>query len=484
MGELLNDRYELVSPLGKGGMATVWRAVDRRLGREVAVKLLDDRRRGNTGPIARLHIEAQALARLSHPHIAAIHDFGRFGDSAYLVMELVHGKPLSEIGPTLPWPAVVGLVGQVADALASAHALGIVHRDVTASNVLLTAQGAKLIDFGICALSGDNDTAHDGRMMGTTAYLAPERLEGRQVGPPVDVYALGILMSLMLTGKVPSRPGPQEIRVAGLPSSISAICSLCLHERPGKRPTAEQVGEVLKAFWVPTKEMFGPALDRVALAAPAPLLTFTGPTEVKQLRQQHRSRPPRRGYAIGAAAIMAAFTVLIWQVTNWTPAASQLTPQALVTGAQKQATAPAASIGCRVTYQITGSGGDRHAVAITVSNLNTMPVETGWRLRFSLPGGQKVEPQQALWQQDGPAVLSPPMPEPLAPGQPVALFLTSTGAGDPLPADFELNGRPCAATIVAPGGDQTDQTQGQVRESGEASASERDGNGDDENDDD
>jgi serine/threonine-protein kinase len=441
MGELLNDRYELVSPLGKGGMATVWRALDHHLGREVAVKLLDHRFCGDADSIARMHIEAQALARLNHPHIAAVHDFGTLADSAYLVMELVHGRPLTEIGANLPWPAVAGLVSQIADALACAHSLGIVHRDVTAANVLLTAQGAKLIDFGICALSGDNDTAHDGRMMGTTAYLAPERLDGEQVGPAVDIYALGVLMYLMLTGELPARPGPQEINLLGMPASIGAICSGCLDERPWKRPTADEVSGVLKAFWIPTKEMWQPALDRAVLVAPEPLLTFTGPTEVKQLRRQHRSRSPHRGYAVGTAvAIVAAFTFLVWQLTNWTPAASRPQPQAI--GPRAQAQAPAApAVGCRVTYQVSDAGDGTFAATITVTNLDAIPVDAGWRLSFSLPAGTAVVPPPSI------------SAEALAPGQSVTLSLAGAHSpSDPPPTDFAMNERLCAATVVAPAG--------------------------------
>src|SRR5690349_1670379 len=145
----LDGRYRLVEPLGRGGTSEVWRGLDERLSRPVAVKILHGR--GNDW----IRNEAQALALLAHPHIATVYDFGVSRQRPYLVMELVRGRPLAvvlERGP-LPWSAAVRSCAQVASALAVAHARGVVHRDVTPGNIMLTAAGVKLIDFGISALA-------------------------------------------------------------------------------------------------------------------------------------------------------------------------------------------------------------------------------------------------------------------------------------------------------------------------------------------
>ncbi|MFC7759960.1 serine/threonine-protein kinase [Catellatospora bangladeshensis] len=157
-GRLLDDRYRLLDPVGTGGSASVWRARDERLGRIVAVKLLDPRLLTDELALRRLRDEAQALARLRHPHIAEVYDYGVTGtrrpNAAYLAMELVDGQSLNQIlGEQiyLDWPVAVTVAAQVAAALVAAHARGIVHRDLAPSNVLLAADGAKVIDFGICA---------------------------------------------------------------------------------------------------------------------------------------------------------------------------------------------------------------------------------------------------------------------------------------------------------------------------------------------
>jgi serine/threonine-protein kinase len=427
-------------------MATVWRARDSRLGRPVAVKILDERLLDDVNAVARFHIEAQALAALDHPRIVTVHDMGTADRGAtlpFLVMELVPGPPLAAVARQLPWQAAVSLGADVADALVAAHAHGIVHRDVTAANVLVTPMGAKLIDFGICAVSGDNDTAEDGKLLGTPAYLAPERVDGAPVTPAIDIYALGVLLYLLLTGHSPwrgpgsnqdgpplgPRPAPAAPKVAGLPSSVAETCLRCLDNDPKGRPSAGEVAAVLRAA-----EAGRPAPVTAIVAVPEdittrPLMTFTGPSEVKALRRQHRHRSRRRGALIGAA--LTTFLVLAWLLTVWTPA-PVISPQAL-----EPPVPVAAGITCHATYQVV----DAAAAMVTLTNDDDQTVAPGWRLRVAF--GQRHEP-------DGTIVTSPPGSVALPAGGSIQLPLAGEDLANNLtPVTFWLNRRICAATVIS-----------------------------------
>ncbi|WP_084556431.1 protein kinase domain-containing protein [Couchioplanes caeruleus] len=264
---LLAGRYRLVERLGAGGMSVVWRGFDEVLGRQVAVKVLPPSTSADPSFRRRLRAEAQAAARLSHPHITNVYDYGEAttvdGEPVpYVVMELVDGESLAAVlarSRRLPWPAAVRVTSEVAAALAAAHARGIVHRDVTPANVMLTPAGAKVVDFGISALIGENDIDPDGSLLGTPAYLAPERLEGGQVSPATDVYAVGLLIYRSLIGQLPWDVGtttallrahqytePEPLPpVEGLPAAVSALIARCLEKRPSDRPSSAELAHVL-----------------------------------------------------------------------------------------------------------------------------------------------------------------------------------------------------------------------------------------------
>jgi len=264
---LLAGRYRLVERLGAGGMSVVWRGFDEVLGRQVAVKVLPPSTSTDPAFRRRLRAEAQAAARLSHPHITNVYDYGEAttvdGEPVpYVVMELVDGESLAAVlarSRRLPWPAAVRIASEVAAALAAAHARGIVHRDVTPANVMLTPAGAKVVDFGISALIGENDIDPDGSLLGTPAYLAPERLEGGQVSPATDVYAVGLLIYRTLIGQLPWDVGtttallrahqytePEPLpAVEGLPRAVSALIARCLEKRPSDRPSSAELAHVL-----------------------------------------------------------------------------------------------------------------------------------------------------------------------------------------------------------------------------------------------
>ncbi|HYN95746.1 MAG TPA: serine/threonine-protein kinase, partial [Pilimelia sp.] len=251
-------------------MSVVWRGYDEVLGRQVAVKVLAPELAADDAFRHRIRVEAQAAARLCHPHITNVYDYGEAacpdGTTApYVVMELLDGEPMSarlRAGAALPWRTAVAACAQVASALAVAHARGVVHRDVTANNVMLTAAGAKVVDFGISALVGEKDSGPDGTLLGTPAYLAPERLDpAGAVSPATDVYAAGVLLYRAVTGRLPWHAAtttqmlkahryvePEPLpAVDGLPAEVADLCARCLAKDPADRPTSTELARTLAA---------------------------------------------------------------------------------------------------------------------------------------------------------------------------------------------------------------------------------------------
>ncbi|MFI7450451.1 serine/threonine-protein kinase [Nonomuraea sp. NPDC049714] len=259
-GDLLARRYLLLEPLATGGMSVIWRAFDQSLQRTVAVKVVTSSLQTGLGDRARARTEARAAARFIHPDAIEIYDYGeavtRNGAvAAFVVMPLLNGTPLAEriaVGP-MPWPEAASIGVRMARVLAAGHTRGLVHRDVTAENVLLTPDGPKLLDFGIAAWAGAPDDD-----CGTPPYVAPERLDGAATHPAVDVYALGVLLFTMITGRTPypettweqleaARRTSPPPRPAGVPHSVAALCQRCLAHEPERRPSAAEVADALTA---------------------------------------------------------------------------------------------------------------------------------------------------------------------------------------------------------------------------------------------
>ncbi|MEU6711157.1 serine/threonine-protein kinase [Nonomuraea sp. NPDC046802] len=258
-GDVLARRYLLLDPLARGGMSVIWRAFDQSLHRMIAVKVLTASLHTDHGERTNVRSEARAAARFTHPDTIEIYDYGETvttsgGVAAYVVMPLLDGTPLAERleqqGP-LPWTEAAAIALRLARVLMAGHARGLVHRDVTAENVLLTADGPKLLDFGIAAWAGDPE---DDR--GTPPYVAPERLLGAPTHPAVDVYAFGVLLHFMLTGRTPypettweeieaARRTDPPPRVPGVPHAIASLCQCCLAHRPRDRPTAAEIVSAL-----------------------------------------------------------------------------------------------------------------------------------------------------------------------------------------------------------------------------------------------
>ncbi|MEO7294525.1 MAG: Stk1 family PASTA domain-containing Ser/Thr kinase [Candidatus Limnocylindria bacterium] len=209
IGRLISGRYRLIAPLGEGGMATIWRAVDEQLDREVAVKLLRPQFSADAGFAARFKQEARSAGGLSHPNIVSVYDYGTDGADGeqYIVMELIEGHDLSAVlqdRKALSVEDAVRVAIGVAGALEVAHRKGIVHRDVKPGNILITDGGdVKVTDFGIARAVAEASMTVTGTTLGSVHYFSPEQARGDEVTGASDVYALAIVLFEMLTGRRP-----------------------------------------------------------------------------------------------------------------------------------------------------------------------------------------------------------------------------------------------------------------------------------------
>lgn len=256
--EVLGGRYRLEERLAVGGMGEVWRARDELLGRAVAVKLLRTEYADDPEFLDRFRTEARHTASLSSPGIASIYDYGEVNErgvpAAYLVMELVEGEPLSDLlarGGRLAPARTMDIVGQVALALQVAHDAGIVHRDVKPGNLMLRPDGVvKVTDFGIARAMDAAGQTSSGVLAGTAYYVSPEQVEGRQLTPASDLYALGAVAFECLAGRRPFEGAtPLEVSRAhvqqptpelpdDIPAPVRALVSAALAKDPANRPAS------------------------------------------------------------------------------------------------------------------------------------------------------------------------------------------------------------------------------------------------------
>ncbi len=285
IGKLLNDRYRLDAQLGRGGMGVVYRAHDTLLDRDVAVKVLSATALGAEGR-ARLLREAQAAAQLNHPNIVGVHDAGEEDSVPFIVMELVEGESLHSRRPTA-LDEILSLARQMCAALEHAHAHGIIHRDLKPENVLITLDGvAKLMDFGLARSSASRISA-EGTLVGTVFYLAPEQALGRAIDGRADLYALGVMLYELTTGRLPFTGDdplavisqhihapvmPPRTYRADLPPALETIILKLLAKTPDDRfASAREIGAALAATAV---QLQSPAEPRNNL--PIQLSSFVG----------------------------------------------------------------------------------------------------------------------------------------------------------------------------------------------------------------
>ncbi|MGE5466321.1 MAG: serine/threonine-protein kinase [Ignavibacteria bacterium] len=249
-------RYEVVSELGRGAMGVVYRANDPVLGRTVAVKTInlsiDPEERAEYE--ARFNQEAKAAGSLNHPAIVTIYDLGRTDNLAYMAMEFIEGREVKDLlseGRALPPAQAISVAAQVAEGLAYAHQRGIVHRDIKPANIMVLASGAaKITDFGIARIQQSDVKTRTGVLLGSPKYMAPEQVLGQPIDHRADIFALGIVLYEMLTGKPPfagnsleslmyqtttvDPPAPSRLEPA-LPEMLDLIVARALKKQPGDR---------------------------------------------------------------------------------------------------------------------------------------------------------------------------------------------------------------------------------------------------------
>lgn len=253
LGDFLEHRYRIEAPIARGGMSTVYRCVDTRLGRTVAAKVMDDQYVGDPIFSDRFQREARSMAQLSHPNLVGVYDFSSEGDNIFLIMELINGGTLRELlaeqGP-LPAYAAVSVLRSILQGLAAVHAAGLIHRDLKPDNVLINSQNqVKLSDFGLVrAAAASNATSN--QIIGTVSYLSPEQVSGDDITMASDVYSAGILLFELLTATTPfagdsqiSRafarldsdvPAPSS-RVSGVPKLIDELVATATARNPEER---------------------------------------------------------------------------------------------------------------------------------------------------------------------------------------------------------------------------------------------------------
>ncbi|NYI43862.1 serine/threonine-protein kinase [Nocardioides aromaticivorans] len=300
-------RYRVVDRLGHGGMGVVLTAVHEDLGRRVALKLLAPQLVGSPDMVARFRREAQALARLDSPHVVQVYDTGEHDGWLYISTQLIPDGDLTALvearGP-LPPAEALGLVDQVLDGLADAHAVGLVHRDVKPSNVLLRREAsgvrAFLCDFGIAQAADVVNTEQTQGVIGTWAYLAPERFDGHPATERTDLYAVGCLLWFLVTGRLPYEGTMVQLAVAHQSAPVPQL--------PGDDPWSHAVNQLVRRSMAkdpadrfasaPEMQSFLRSVRTVAEAGPAaPTMTSpsvpVGPGRTRESTRDRDAPPPR-----------------------------------------------------------------------------------------------------------------------------------------------------------------------------------------------
>ncbi len=357
--EVVANRYLMEDRVASGGMGEVWRAVDLVLGRPVAVKLLQPGYAEHAETLARFRAEARHAAAVAHPAIAQVYDYQEAGSGQppFLVMEFVDGPPLTRLLTAGPLEAsrVLGIVAQAADGLAAAHAVGLVHRDIKPGNLLIgPGETVKITDFGIAYAAGSAPLTRTGSIIGTPAYIAPERVAGASAGPASDLYSLGIVAWECLAGTMPYTGTSIEIALAHqhqplpplpatVPRGVAGLVAAMTAKDPAHRPaSARQVAAYARQL---RAELRG-APAAAAIAAPprhaatppwtmepAPhgdmptsMLTDFEAADEQQGWRGNRLREfaTRRPLLLAAAAVVAVIIAL----GSWLLAAGSATPAA------------------------------------------------------------------------------------------------------------------------------------------------------------
>ncbi|WP_084767297.1 serine/threonine-protein kinase [Leucobacter komagatae] len=295
-GITFGGRYELSSRIAVGGMGEVWKASDSIIGRTVAIKILKDEYMGDPGFLERFRAEARHAALVNHEGIANVFDYGEEQGSAYIVMELVPGEPLSAIidrEGRLPANRVLGIVAQTATSLQAAHDAGLVHRDIKPGNLLITPEGrVKITDFGIARIADQVPLTATGQVMGTVQYLAPEQASGHAATPSTDIYSLGIVAYECLAGKRPFT-GESQVAIAmaqindtppelpaDVPEPVRNLVMSCLSKDAASRPeSAVKLAQAAAALHRGNVELAASYVPQIRGAVEDPTATMVMPQQ-------------------------------------------------------------------------------------------------------------------------------------------------------------------------------------------------------------
>jgi serine/threonine-protein kinase len=397
----LASRYRLDYEIAAGGVGEVWQAKDLVLGRTVAIKLLRPEYAQHAETRERFRFEAKHAASVTHPAIAQVFDYHE-GDAQtrpFLVMELVEGPSLAEVlaAGQLDPERVMDIVAQAAAGLDAAHRAGLVHRDIKPANLLLSTGGTvKITDFGIAHAAGSAPVTRHGQVVGTPAYLAPERVAGQAAGPASDLYSLGIVAHECLTGVRPFTGTSVEIAIAhsqralpplpaSVPAPVAAFIAELTTKDPAARPAsarlvsarAAQLRDSLAGYgaW-PQSDRAGAARTMIGDAHPATLADANpwhpdhGDGWQPHARSSDRAWPRRR---VALAIVVAAVTagVIGWYASATTGAGARPPAPAASHGASK----PSAPTGSKVTVDLNAlSGQPVNNVMSTLRSLGLRPV--------------------------------------------------------------------------------------------------------------
>jgi eukaryotic-like serine/threonine-protein kinase len=345
-GTRLADRYAIEERVATGGMGTVFVAMDERLGRRVAVKVLKEELAHDPRFVERFRREARAAGALSHPNVAGVYDFGQDSERHFMVMEMASGRDLAQMlreeGRLSP-DRVVRIGTQIAEALGHAHSAGLVHRDIKPANVIIGEEDkVKVTDFGIARAAGDSTLTATGSVLGTAHYISPEQAAGDRIGPPTDIYSLGIVLYEMLTGTLPFTgdsalavamrhvsdevPAPSELN-RDVPDGLDDVVAKATAKAPKDRfASGSDLAAALATSLSPTADQPAVAATAVVGVGAGSTAVLTGAGASAEARESRvwpipdsRWDPHRIGravIAIFALLLLLAAGLLVWRLAS------------------------------------------------------------------------------------------------------------------------------------------------------------------------
>ncbi len=393
-GAVIAGRYRVLGRAGHGAMGAVWRAKDERLDRLVAIKQLFPDSPADPAAAERTRDrtirEARVTARLRHPHAVVVYDVVEQGTAAYITMEYLPARTLTDLleehGPLVP-EYVAELGAQLASALAAAHAEGVVHRDISPNNVLVTTDGsAKITDFGVAHARGEGTATGRGLVVGTPAYLAPEVADGEEPGFPSDVYSLGATLYTALEGRPPS--GTDENQLA----LLKRVGAGTIAPPATSGPVTDAVLRLLQRDPAARPAMAGAVrlLTRATAPGTAPAAVPADNPPVPARRRRSRVAFAGTALALTAAAVVAAATSIPPGREPASAAAQLASAPSTTPPASPSTSRTTGPAGCAARYQVVESWNGGFKGLVTVRNSGRAEV-TGWTVSWPTPAGTSID---------------------------------------------------------------------------------------------